>query len=91
MGVQIIDELSNRFAYHPPSGPEVAEAHEELREAAYALAATVKRLVPPGQERYTALTKCEEAMMWGNAGIAREGGRARLEARDHHGADTGGD
>lgn len=82
MGVKIIDELSNRFAYHPPSGPEVADAHEELREAAYAFAAVIDRLVPHGRERSTALTKCEEAMMWGNAGIARESGRARLERGD---------
>lgn len=91
MGVRVIDELSNRFAYHPPAGPEVADAHEELREAAYAFAAVIERIVPHGRERSTALTKCEEAMMWGNAGIAREAGLARLEARDHHGDDPGGD
>lgn len=86
MTVNAFDELSNRFAYHPPASPAVADAHEELREAAYALAAVIERLVPPGRERSTAITKCEEAMMWGNAGIARESGRARLESRNHDGA-----
>jgi hypothetical protein len=88
MTVRSVDELSNRFAYHPPAGPHIADAHEELREAAYTLAAAIERLVPPGRERVTAITKCEEAMMWGNAGVARASGLARLEAGDHHGPHT---
>jgi hypothetical protein len=66
------DDLSNRFDYHKPADPQTVQDHEEVRAKAKDLAVVLNRLVPPGREHALAITKLEEAMMWANAGIARE-------------------
>lgn len=66
-------ELANRFAYHPPKTPEVGEAHSAVRTACFELAAKIVALTPEGREKSLAITKIEEAMMWANAAIARQG------------------
>ena len=63
------DELANRFDYHPPADQETVDRHHQVREA-YA-ANVLATALPDGREKSLAMTKLEEAMMWGNAGIAR--------------------
>lgn len=68
-----MDDLDRRFNYHPPSGPDVAQAHQSMRYAAKIMAQTVQKHLPPSaaREQAIALTKIEEALFWANAGIAR--------------------
>lgn len=68
----LASDLANRFAFHPADTESRVEAHEQVRAEAYAFAASLADLVPPGRERSLAFTAIEEAMMWGNAGIARK-------------------
>jgi hypothetical protein len=63
-------QIQHNFKYHPPTGSAVVD-HQRVRDAAKALAIAIDDLVPAGREKATALTKCEEAMMWACAGIAR--------------------
>lgn len=62
------------FTYHAPDD-RAKEAHSVMRECSRYIALQVMRWVPEGRERSLALTKIEEAMMWANAGIARNGAR----------------
>lgn len=64
------ERIENDFSYHAPS-PEKIDKHETLREATKALALMYLELVPGGREQSLALTKLEEAVMWANAGVAR--------------------
>ncbi len=65
------ENLDLRFDHHPPINRSVEIAHGEIRETMKEAAEDVIQLVPAGRERALALTKLEEAMMWANAGIAR--------------------
>lgn len=65
-------ELNRRFDFHPATTPERGEQHELVRAAVKTAAAALIDLVPAGRELATALTKLEEAMFWGNAGVARQ-------------------
>ena len=64
------DELVNRFAYHAPTGDK-ANKHQTVRGACFQAARTIDELAPDCREKSLALTALEEAMMWGNAAIAR--------------------
>lgn len=68
-----MDDLTRRFAYHPPQSEAIKRNHEEVRTTCDAAAANLIALLPAeaGREKATMLTKLEEAMMWANAGIAR--------------------
>lgn len=65
------EDLANRFAYHQPSSQTVIDKHEEIRDRCRVLAELIVFAVPPGREASLAITALEEAMMWANAGIAR--------------------
>lgn len=65
------EEIRNRFEYHKPGTTDIAADHESVRDECYALTLLVLKLVPPSREQSLAITKIEEAMMWANAGIAR--------------------
>jgi len=65
-----IADINNRFMYHAPK-PGQNEKYISLRDQAGDLATEFLTLVPPSRERSLALTKLEEAVMWANAGIAR--------------------
>ena len=65
------EELAHRFKYHPPSSDGVRHRHEDLREACALFASMILELVPEGREQALTLTHIEQAMFWGNAGIAR--------------------
>lgn len=66
-----MEDLENRFTYHPPKDEETVKAHELIRDLAGHLAKTFAALLPYGREQSTAITKVEEAMFWANAAIAR--------------------
>lgn len=64
--------LERTFRYHRPSeGLQQASRYEQLREYAKVFAGAIQREVPPSREREQALIHIEEAVMWANAGIAR--------------------
>lgn len=64
--------IEHNFKYHPPVGNAVA-AHAAVRAKAKELASLIDVSLPAdaGREKALAITKCEEAMMWACAGIAR--------------------
>lgn len=64
-------DLKNRFDYHPPKDQETIKNHEDIRDRAYSFALVLDEIVPDSREKAVAITKIEEAMMWANAGIAR--------------------
>jgi hypothetical protein len=66
-----VEELLNRFDYHAPSDPGIAQARQDVRAQCYVAARLLCDRVPYGRELSLALTKLEEVMMWANAGIAR--------------------
>ncbi len=72
MPEDIIKRISNDFTHHRPR-PEDIPKFGELREMAYDLAIAIAELCPPGRECALALTSLEQAIMWANAGIARQG------------------
>jgi hypothetical protein len=63
-------DLFNRFAYHKPDEEKIV-LHQDIRDGAYVLAQDIDTFVPDSREKALALTALEEAMMWANAGIAR--------------------
>lgn len=64
--------IEHNFKYHPPRG-NAAETHAAIRAKAKELATLIDESLPPsaGREKATAITNCEQAMMWACAGIAR--------------------
>ncbi len=64
--------IAHNFKYHPPVG-SAAVNHERVRAKARELADLIDEALPAGagREKAIAITKCEEAMMWACAGIAR--------------------
>ena len=72
MNIKQTRDLEQRFTYHPPNGSQ-PERYVALREAAKALAVLIVQCSHESREQSLALTKLEEAVMWANAGIARNG------------------
>lgn len=66
-------ELSNRFKFHPAVAPERVRHHEIVRSHCGRVASLYNELLPEGREKALAMTHLEEAMMWANAAIARQG------------------
>lgn len=64
------DRIENDFTYHPPTDDMVPK-FPIIRNLAKELAHKIDELVPDGREKSLALTKLDEAVFWGNAGIAR--------------------
>ena len=60
----------NIFTYHEPI-EETAKRYQEIRTLAKMFSDLVDNLVPKSREASLAQTKIEEAVMWANAGIAR--------------------
>lgn len=65
-----LEQISHNFAHHPPKGDQ-PERYASLRRHGSDLAEEILRRVPDSRERSLALTRVEEAVMWANAGIAR--------------------
>jgi hypothetical protein len=66
-----IEDLDNRFDFHPAPNVEKQNEHASIRQACKRLAYELNSAVPEGREKSLAVTKLEECMMWANAGIAR--------------------
>jgi hypothetical protein len=67
--VQPID-LDNEFTYHPPRNDREVAEHQAIRDAGKALAQMIEDVVPASPQQTLAIRKCQEAVMWGNAGLA---------------------
>lgn len=65
------EDIENRFAFHPATTDEKRDAHTSIRQACKRLADDLNAQLPEGREKAVALTKLEEVMFWGNAGLAR--------------------
>lgn len=66
-------QLAHRFAYHPPSAPEIIAKHEQVRGGCAYLAQLLNEMIDKEcREKSLAITAIEEAMFWANAAIARE-------------------
>jgi len=65
-----INDLENRFTYHPPCNDQ-AERYERIRAEALRFALLIEGLCPDSRERSLAVTNLEETVMWANASIAR--------------------
>ncbi len=65
------EEINNRTKWHSPSTHKVEESHSTVRYNTNQLIKLFRDVVPSGREQSVAITKLEEAMMWANAGIAR--------------------
>lgn len=65
------EDIENRFAFHAATDDEKRDAHTSIRQACRALADHINESLPDGREKSTAITKLEEVMFWGNAGLAR--------------------
>ena len=63
-------KLESAFTYHAPKEGQPAK-YQAIRDKAKELAYLIDDLVPVGREQNLAITKIEEAVMWANAGIAR--------------------
>ena len=64
------NEIKNRFTYHSPKEDQ-PERYVSIRDAAKMFATLIIQIVPESREQSLAITKIEEAVMWANAGIAR--------------------
>jgi hypothetical protein len=64
--------IEHNFKYHPPRGSAV-EKHAAIRAKAKELADLIDQSLPAiaAREKATAITNCEQAMMWACAGVAR--------------------
>ena len=65
-------DLKNRFTYHPPKDDQAAR-YEKLRFNGKNLADMINELAPDSREKSLAITYLEQAVMWANASIARNG------------------
>jgi hypothetical protein len=64
-------DLTNRFTFHPVSGPAQAALYEEVRAKALELALWLDSIAPDSRELSTAITKLDEVVFHTNAAIAR--------------------
>jgi hypothetical protein len=64
------EDLDKFFTYHAPRGDQ-ADRYLAIRQAARLFAETVVNLTPQSRERTHAINRVQEAVMWANAGIAR--------------------
>ncbi|TDB79606.1 hypothetical protein [Micromonospora sp. KC721] len=64
-------ELDRRCDHHPPVNLEQAERHARWRAAVKAVMAEAMRSLPPGRESSLVLSALDDALMYGNAAIAR--------------------
>lgn len=68
------EEVKDRFHCHPVEDDTVrADRQSVVRSVLLDTAYELLQVIPPGRELALVLTKLEEAMFWGQAGIARDG------------------
>ena len=61
--------IENQFVYHKPFGDQT-ERYQQIRDEGKKLALLITKYCPPSNERYLALSKLRESIMWANAAIA---------------------
>ena len=69
-GVSVSADIDNRFTYHAPTGDQ-PQRYVAIREKAKELAELIVASSKPSREQSLAITNLEQAVMWANAGIAR--------------------
>lgn len=69
-----VEDITNRFAFHPATTEEKRNAHTSIRQTCASLALYLNDYLPEGREKSLAITHLEEVMFWGNAAIARSNG-----------------
>ena len=67
-----IEQLNHRFTHHPPKDGQ-PELYVAIRAKGLELAKLIHTSSPTSREKSLAITKIEEAVMWANAAIARNG------------------
>jgi hypothetical protein len=63
-------DLERRFTYHAPKEGQ-GERYAAIRSQALEFAKLINGQVPDSREKSLAITHLEDAVMWANAGIAR--------------------
>lgn len=63
-------DINNRFKYHAPKNGQV-DKYLDIRDKAKNFAELINHHCPDCREKSLAITAIEEAVMWVNAGIAR--------------------
>lgn len=66
-----IEDLENRFRFHPATTEEKKNAHASVRMNCLDIAKFINDKVPDGPEKEEAVKCLELAMFWANAAIAR--------------------
>lgn len=67
--------LRRSFTYHPPRRQDEVVFYQEFRDVARQVGEFLVYATPASRERSLALTKLQEAVMWGNAAVALNGMR----------------
>lgn len=65
-------DIRSRFTYHAPRDGQ-AQIYEGIRFRVREVAEHINDVVPDSREKSLAITALEEAVMWANAGVARNG------------------
>lgn len=68
---EVVADIEHRFSFHAASDPNVANAHESVRQLLIDAAKAIIEITPEGREAALVLTKLEEADHWAHAAIAR--------------------
>lgn len=66
-------DLTHIFTYHAPDDAKQAK-YAELRSVAHLLAKSIMTRCPDCPDRFIAINKVREAVMWANSSIALDGG-----------------
>ena len=89
----VLEDIEKRFTYHPPHSDQV-NRYELIRARFRSLALFICTMTPRSREQSLAITKLEEAMMWTNAGMARnetaEAKAKRRATQSNAGTDNAG-
>lgn len=67
------EQIDHNFTYHPPGNDGQIKRFTEIRSTGKFFAELINDDCPPSREKSIAITKLEEAVMWANAAIARNG------------------
>ncbi len=79
-----LDDLRNRFSYHPADTDEKVRAHEDVRAMCLEVAEHLNLLLPESREKERAVDALDDAMKHANAAIARHslGGQPMVAGTD---------
>lgn len=64
------EQIKNNFKHHEPTDEKIAK-YEAVRGLAESLAHFIDDVCPDSREKSLSITNLEQAVMWANAGIAR--------------------